>query len=35
MQSAILAIAGVRLFHGVTQVNWKDGTSSGYATWNR
>jgi hypothetical protein len=22
-------------FVGVTQVNWQDGTSSGYATWNR
>lgn len=22
-------------FVGVTQVNWADGTSSGYATWNR
>ena len=29
------AISGDNTFVGVTQVNWKDGTSSGYATWNR
>jgi len=23
------------MFVGVTQVNWQDGTSTGYATWNR
>jgi hypothetical protein len=28
-------IGGDNTFVGVTQVNWKDGTSSGYATWNR
>jgi Asp-tRNA(Asn)/Glu-tRNA(Gln) amidotransferase A subunit family amidase len=28
-------ISGDNTFVGVTQVNWKDGTSSGYATWNR
>jgi hypothetical protein len=22
-------------FVGITQVNWQDGTTSGYATWNR
>jgi hypothetical protein len=26
---------GDNTFVGVTQVNWPDGTSSGYATWNR
>jgi len=28
-------ISGNNTFVGVTQVNWADGTSSGYATWNR
>jgi len=28
-------ISGSNTFVGVTQVNWQDGTSSGYATWNR
>jgi hypothetical protein len=28
-------ISGGGTFVGVTQVNWKDGTSTGYATWNR
>jgi amidase len=28
-------ITGDNTFVGVTQVNWADGTSSGYATWNR
>jgi hypothetical protein len=28
-------IKGDNTFVGVTQVNWQDGTSSGYATWNR
>ncbi len=28
-------ITGSNTFVGVTQVNWADGTSSGYATWNR
>ena len=28
-------ISGTNTFVGVTQVNWADGTSSGYATWNR
>ncbi|HUU72272.1 MAG TPA: hypothetical protein VMW70_06585 [Burkholderiales bacterium] len=28
-------ISGKNRFAGVTQVNWSDGTSSGYATWNR
>jgi hypothetical protein len=28
-------IRGDNTFVGVTQVNWNDGTSSGYATWNR
>ena len=28
-------ISGENRFAGVTQVNWADGTSSGYATWNR
>jgi hypothetical protein len=28
-------ISGKNTFVGVTQVNWADGTSSGYATWNR
>ncbi len=26
---------GSNTFVGVTQVNWQDGTSTGYATWNR
>ena len=28
-------ISGDNTFVGVTQVNWQDGTASGYATWNR
>jgi hypothetical protein len=28
-------LTGNNTFVGVTQVNWADGTSSGYATWNR
>lgn len=28
-------ISGSSTFVGVTQVNWADGTTSGYATWNR
>ena len=28
-------ISGSNTFVGVTQVNWADGTSTGYATWNR
>jgi hypothetical protein len=28
-------ITGNNTFVGVTQVNWQDGTSTGYATWNR
>ena len=28
-------ITGKSSFVGITQVNWADGTSSGYATWNR
>lgn len=28
-------ISGTSTFVGVTQVNWSDGSSSGYATWNR
>jgi hypothetical protein len=28
-------INGNGTFVGVTQVNWQDGTSTGYATWNR
>jgi len=28
-------INGHNTFTGVTQVNWPDGTASGYATWNR
>jgi len=26
---------GKNTFVGVTQINWSDGTASGYATWNR
>ena len=29
------SISGNNTFHGVIQVNWQDGTSTGYATWNR
>lgn len=29
------SISGSSTFVGVTQVNWQDGTSSGYATWSR
>ena len=28
-------ISGTNSFVGVTQVNWADGTSTGFATWNR
>lgn len=28
-------ISGKNTFVGVTQVNWADGTASGFATWNR
>jgi len=28
-------ISGGNTFVGVTQINWADGTTSGYATWNR
>ena len=28
-------ITGNNTFVGVTQVNWQDGTATGYATWNR
>jgi len=28
-------ISGDNTFAGVTQINWQDGTASGYATWNR
>jgi len=28
-------ISGKNTFFGITQVNWADGKSSGYATWNR
>ncbi|HTT40443.1 MAG TPA: hypothetical protein VMH32_22545 [Burkholderiales bacterium] len=28
-------ITGSNTFVGVTQVNWQDGTSTGFATWNR
>lgn len=28
-------IRGTSPFTGVTQINWADGTASGYATWNR
>lgn len=28
-------ISGMNTFVGTTQVNWVDGTASGYATWNR
>ena len=28
-------ISGGNTFVGVTQINWQDGTASGYATWNR
>jgi len=28
-------ISGNNTFVGVTQVNWQDGTSTGYSTWNR
>ena len=28
-------ISGTNTFVGVTQVNWQDGSASGYATWNR
>jgi len=29
------SITGSNTFVGVTQVNWQDGTASGYAIWNR
>jgi hypothetical protein len=28
-------ISGSNIFVGVPQINWQDGTTSGYATWNR
>lgn len=28
-------ISGGNTWFGVTQVNWKDGTATGYSTWNR
>ncbi len=28
-------ISGSNTFAGITQVNWADGSASGYATWNR
>jgi hypothetical protein len=28
-------LSGSNTFVGVTQINWADGTASGYATWNR
>ena len=28
-------ISGTYPFTGVTQINWSDGTASGYSTWNR
>ena len=28
-------ISGKKRFVGITQVNWSDGTTSGYAPWNR
>lgn len=28
-------ISGTNKFVGVTEVNWSDGTATGYATWNR
>jgi hypothetical protein len=28
-------ISGTNKFIGVTEVNWSDGTATGYATWNR
>ena len=28
-------LSGSNTFTGVTQVNWADGTASGYAIWNR
>jgi hypothetical protein len=28
-------IRGTSPFTGVTQINWADGTASGYAIWNR
>jgi hypothetical protein len=28
-------LSGDNTFVGITQVNWADGSSSGYATWNR
>ena len=29
------SIGGNNTFVGVTQINWQDGTASGYSTWNR
>jgi len=29
------AISGSNTFVGFTQVNWQDGTATGYSTWNR
>jgi hypothetical protein len=28
-------LTGKNTFFGITQVNWADGTTSGYSTWNR
>ena len=28
-------ISGTNKFLGVTEINWSDGTATGYATWNR
>ena len=28
-------ISGTNKFVGVTEINWSDGTATGYATWNR
>jgi hypothetical protein len=28
-------ISGTNKFIGVTEINWSDGTATGYATWNR
>ena len=30
-----LGISGKNRFSGITQVNWADGTTTGYSTWNR
>ena len=28
-------ISGTNKFLGVTEINWSDGTATGYSTWNR